>query len=54
MQFLDLNFVTTFYIRKIKDEHKIMSQATNEEVRFSSQQHFQLLWYFMPPQISLH
>ena len=25
-----------------------MSQATTEEVGFSSQQHFQLLWYLMP------
>ena len=25
MQFLDFNFATTFYIRKTKDEHRIMS-----------------------------
>ena len=42
-----LNFVTTFYIRNIKDEHIIMSQATNEEAGFSSQQHFKLLRYLM-------
>ena len=40
--------MTTFYFRKIKDEHR-MSEATNKEVGFSdSQQHFQLLWYLMP------
>ena len=31
-----------FYIRKIKDDHRVMSQATNKEVGFSSQQYFQL------------
>ena len=36
-----------FYIRNIKDEHRIMSQATNKETGFSSQQHFQLLWCLM-------
>ena len=41
MQFLDFNFATTFYIRKIKDEHRIMSQVTNKEIGFSYQQHFQ-------------
>ena len=39
MQFLDFNFVTTSSIRKIKDEHRIISQAMNKEVGFSSQQH---------------
>ena len=37
-----------FYIRKIKDEKRTMSQATNREDGFSSQQHFQLLWCLMP------
>ena len=37
MYFLDFNFVTMFYIRKIKDGHRIMSQAINKEVDFSSQ-----------------
>ena len=37
MKFLDFNFETTFYIRKIKDERRIMPQATNKEVSFSSQ-----------------
>ena len=32
-----------FYIRKIKDNQRIMPKATNKEVGFSSQQHFQLL-----------
>ena len=45
MQFLDFNFVTKFYIRKIKNEHRIMSQATNKEVGFFSQDYFSLLWY---------
>ena len=27
IQFLDFNFVTKFYIRKTKDEHRIMSLA---------------------------
>ena len=40
MRFLDFNFVTMFYIRKIKDEHQIISLATNKEVGFSSEQHF--------------
>ena len=48
MQFLDFNFVTMFYIRKIKDEHKVMSQAMNKELGFSSQQHFHLLRCLMP------
>ena len=43
MQFLDFNFVNMFYIRKIKDNQRIMPKATNKEVGFSSQQHFQLL-----------
>ena len=37
-----------FYIRKIKDEHRIMSQAMENEVDFLSQQHFQLIWCLMP------
>ena len=37
-----------FYIRKVKDEHRIMSQAINKEAGFSSQQHFQLVWCLMP------
>ena len=48
MQFLDFNFLTTFYIIKIKDEHRIMSQAMNKEVGLSSQQHFQSLSCLMP------
>ena len=40
--YLVFNFVTTFYIRKIKDEHRIF-QTRNKEVGFSSQQHIQLL-----------
>ena len=32
----------------IKDEHRIMSQATDKEVDFSSQQYFQLLWCLLP------
>ena len=31
-----------------------MSQATNKEAGFLSEQHFQLLWFFDTPQISLH
>ena len=31
-----------------------MSQATNKEAGFLSEQHFQLLWLFDTPQISLH
>ena len=46
-KFLDFNFVTTFYIRKIKDEHRIMSQVTNKEAGFSSRQNFQLLQCLM-------
>ena len=30
-----------------KDEHIIMSQATNKEIGFSSQQHFQLIQCLM-------
>ena len=37
MKFLDLNFETIFYITKIKDEHRIISQATNKKVDFSSE-----------------
>ena len=37
MKFLDFNIATTFHIRKIKDERRIMSQATNKEVGFPSQ-----------------
>ena len=48
IKFSDFNFVTTFNIRKIKDERRIMSQATGKEVGFSSQHHFQLLWYLLP------
>ena len=48
MKFLGFNFAAMFYIRKIKDEHRIMSQATNKEIGFSSQQHFQLLQCLMP------
>ena len=32
MYFIEFNFITTIYIRKIKDEDRIMSQATNKEV----------------------
>ena len=42
-----------FYIGKIKDEHRIMSQATNKEVGFFSQQH-PVTSVFDVPQISLH
>ena len=45
---LDFNFVTTFYIRKTKNEHRIVSQATKKEGCFSSQQHFQVLRCLMP------
>ena len=39
MQFLDFNFVTAFYTKKIQDKQRIMSQATNKEGGFSSQQY---------------
>ena len=34
MSFLDFNFVTTFYIRKIENKHRIMSPATNKVIFF--------------------
>ena len=51
MQFLDFNFVTMFYIRKIKDEHRIISSATNKEVGFSSEQHFSCARIFVKIEI---
>ena len=51
MQFLDFNFVTMFYIRKIKDEHQIISSATNKEVGFSSEQHFSCARIFVKIEI---
>ena len=43
-----------FYIGKIKDEHRIMSQAMTKEVGFSSQQHFPINWVFDAPEISVY
>ena len=47
MQFLDFNFVTAFYTKKIQDKQRIMSQATNKEGGFSSQQYsnYFSVWY---------
>ena len=36
MSLLDFNFVTTFYIRKIENKHRIMSPATNKVIFFIS------------------
>ena len=40
-------------MRKIKDEHRIMSQATNKELDLSFQQQ-PITSMFQAPQISLH
>ena len=43
-----------FCIRQIKDDYRIMSQATNKDVGFSSQQTFPITLVFDAAQISLH
>ena len=53
MKFLDFNSATTCYIRKIKNEHRIMSQATNKAKKLVSPLS-NISNYFDAPKISLH